>query len=166
MTRKDLRGSITLIFFALVTSLLYNHLSPFGIALFGQWEPSKGVVSAIARTGSINASIEIVAIETIRKIVQEKTRTVIDVRPREIYDQGHLPSSLSFPLLDFDEAVPGILQSIPRQSALLVYCSSFECSDSHTFSERLINMKYENVKVFSGGFRQWQEMDYEIEKTE
>ena len=151
-------------FFALITSFFYNHLSPFGIALFGQWEPSKGVITAIARTEPLNASIEIVAIETIRKIVQKKTRTVIDVRPREIYDQGHLPSSLSFPLMDFDDEVPKLLKSIPRQSALLVYCSSFECTDSHTFSERLINLNYENVKIFSGGFRQWQEMGYEIEK--
>ena len=68
--------------------------------------------------------------------------------------------------MEFDQKIIQILDSINRQSALLIYCSSVECTDSHTFAQRLTNLGYDNVKVFSGGFRQWQEKGYEIKKNE
>lgn len=166
VTRNDLKGLVILVFFALITAFLYNQLSPFGIPLFGQWKPSKGVVSAISHTDSGNASIQINNPDLVYQIVQKKERIILDVRPREIYNQGHLPHALSFPLEEFDEIVPQIFSSIERQAALLVYCSSVECTDSHTFATLLRNLRYSNVKIFSGGFRQWQEKGYEIEKNE
>lgn len=165
MARKDVKGIFVLFVIALISAFLYNHLSPSGIALLGQWEPSQGVVTANSKIDSVNASIEINAIKTIEKIVQEQKSIIIDVRSRDTYDEGHLPNALSFPLVEFDERVSDILRIIKRESPVLVYCSSIECSDSHTFAERLILLKYANVNVFSGGFRQWQEMGYEIEKT-
>jgi rhodanese-related sulfurtransferase len=163
---KDIKGSVILVFFALATAFLYNSFSPFGIPLKGQWETGQGVVSANSENDSVNASIEINSPQMILDIVQKKQRIIIDVRPREAYDQGHLPSALSFPLMEFDQGIGQILESINRQTPLLIYCSSFECTDSHTFAQQLIGLKYENVRVFSGGFRQWQEKEYEIEKNE
>ncbi|MCD4722660.1 MAG: rhodanese-like domain-containing protein [Desulfobacula sp.] len=166
MTPKDIKGIFLLFVFALTTAFFYNWFSPFGIALLGQWETSKGVVTAISKTDSVTASIEINNPMIIKQIVQKKEKIILDVRPREIYDQGHLPYALSFPLMDFDDSVGQLLSSINRQSAILVYCSSFECTDSHMVAQRLKNLRFIDVKVFSGGFRQWQEMGYEIEKNE
>ena len=166
MALKDTKGVFFLLFFALVTAFFYNHVSPFGIPVLGQWEPSKGVVSAKSNTDSVNTSIEINNIDSIKQIVQKKEKIILDVRPREIYNQGHLPTALSFPLMDFDQNIGQILSSINRQAELLVYCSSIECTDSHTFATRLKNLRYDNIQVFSGGFRQWQEMGYKIEKNE
>ena len=166
MTRKDIKGFFLLFFFALTTAFFFNWFSPYGIALFGQWETTKGVVTAISKTDSVTASLEINNPVHIKQIVQKKEKIILDVRPLDIYNQGHLPSALSFPLMDFDDSVGHLLSSINRQAAILVYCASFECTDSHTFAQRLKNLRFIDVKVFSGGFRQWQEMGYEIEKNE
>ena len=72
MIQKDLKGTFLLLFFALVTAFFYNHFSPFGIALFGQWQTSNGVVNAISKTDSVNASIEINNPEIIKQIIQKK----------------------------------------------------------------------------------------------
>ncbi len=166
MTQKDIKGLFLLLFFALTTAFFFNWFSPNGIALFGQWETSKGVVNAISKTDSVTASIEINNPVRINQIVPKKKKIILDVRPRNNYNQGHLPSALSFPLKDFDDSVGHLLSSINRQAAILVYCASFECTDSHTFAQRLKNLRFSDVKVFSGGFRQWQKMGYEIEKNE
>ena len=166
MTRKDLTGSLFLIFGALLTAFTYNYFSPSGIALFGQWEASNGVVSAISKTCPVNGSIEIINPDIIWRIVQKKERIILDVRPREIYNQGHLPHALCFPLMAFDDDLPQLLSLINRSSPVMVYCSSFACTDSHEFADRLKNLMYTDVKVFPGGFRLWQEKGYEIEKNE
>jgi len=164
--KKEIRGSFFLLAFALLTAFLYNHFAPNGIALFGQWETSKGVVTANSKTESINSSIEINNPEIVKQIIEDKKGIILDVRPREVYDQGHLPTSLNYPLIEFDEMVPKILGSMKRSNSIIVYCASFECTDSHTFAEQLIALQYSDVKVFSGGFRQWQEKGYEISKNE
>lgn len=166
MSGKDLKGIFFLLFFSLIIAFSYNHFSACGLALSGRWEPSKGVVSARSKTDDVNAAIQINNPEIIQQIVQDKKRIVLDVRPRELYNQGHLPGALSFPLMEFDQKIIQILDSISRQSALLVYCSSVKCTDSHIVAQRLISLGYDNVKVFSGGFGQWQEKGYEIEKYE
>lgn len=166
MTPKDIKGIFLLLFFAVTTAFFFNWFSPDGIALFGQWETGRGVVNAISKTESVMASLEINNPVRVKQIVLEKQRIILDVRPRDSYDQGHLPSALSFPLVEFDDNIGHLLSSINRQASILVYCASFECTDSHTFSQRLKNLRFSDVKVFSGGFRQWQEMGYEIEKNE
>jgi hypothetical protein len=45
MRLKDLKGVVILLFFALITAFFYNHFSPFGIPLWGQWSPSKENIS-------------------------------------------------------------------------------------------------------------------------
>lgn len=166
MTPKDLKGVVILVFFAVSAAFFYNGVSPFGIALQGQWETSKGTVRALSKNDTVDATIEIILPEQMLDMVQDKTQHILDVRPREIYDQGHLPHAISFPLMEFDEKISHFLSTMDRQSAILVYCSSFECTDSHTVAQRLTHMGYTNIKVFSGGFRLWQDMGYDIEKNE
>ncbi|WP_457553121.1 rhodanese-like domain-containing protein [Desulfobacula sp.] len=166
MTRKDLKGMFFLFSFSLIIAFIYNYFSPSGLALFGQWEPSKGVVTANSKIEDVNASIQINNPKIIQEIVQGKKRIILDVRPREIYNQGHLPFALSFPIKEFDQKIVSMLNSINMHSALLVYCASVYCMDSHTVAQRLKSLGYDNIKLFSGGFRQWQEAGYEIEKNE
>jgi rhodanese-related sulfurtransferase len=166
MTRTDIKGVFILSFFAVVTAFMFNNLSPSSIALFGQWDVQKGVISANSKTNHINNSLEILDPELVLKIIQSKQRVIFDVRPPEIYDKGHIPSARSFPLTQFDENVPRMFSIINQPDPVLVYCSSAQCTDSHTFAEYLLGMGYTDVKVFSGGFAQWQEQGYEIEKNE
>jgi len=166
MTLKEIKGFFFLLFFALTTAFTYNHFSPFGIALFGQWQTSNGVVNAISKTDSVNVSIEINHPEIIKQIVQSRKRIVLDARPGEFYEEGHLPGALSFPLIDFDDVIGKLLKITDQHSPILIYCSGFECTDSHNFAANLKNMGFIDVKVYSGGFEQWQELGYEIEKNE
>jgi rhodanese-related sulfurtransferase len=165
MTRKDVTGIFLLVSFALVTAFFYHFFLSPGMALQGQWDPTKGVVTAVPNRDA-DGAMEIMNSDIVRQMVQKKDHIVLDVRPREIYDQGHLPHAVSFPLMEFDEVLPRFLTSTQRASAILVYCASIECTDSHTVAGRLKNLGYASVKVFSGGFRQWQEKGYEIEKNE
>ncbi|WP_300458451.1 rhodanese-like domain-containing protein [Desulfobacula sp.] len=165
MTRKDVTGIFLLVSFALVTAFFYHSFLSPGMALQGQWDPDQGVVKAVP-TRDADSSMEILNPDVVRQMVQKKEWIILDVRPGEIYDQGHLPHAVSFPLMAFDEALPQFLTSTQRSSDILVYCASIECTDSHTVAGRLKNLGYTSVKVFSGGFRQWQEKGYEIEKNE
>lgn len=163
--RKDIRGAILLFIICTAMALIFNQLSPHGIALVGQWDKSTGnVVNAVAKDRVIDSGIEINHPVKARRIVLEKKRVVLDARISQDYEKGHLPGAISFPLADFDENLPEFLKKYSRSTPILAYCSSIECMDSHTLAERLSQLKYTDIKVFSGGYRLWLEMGYEIEK--
>lgn len=161
-----IKGCIILVFFSLVTAFVFNDLSPYGIALLGQWDPQKGVVSANSKKSIINNSIEIHSSKQVLEMIRTKKRLIIDVRSKDTFVQGHIPTALSFPLDEFDEGVQKMTARINRRDPVLLYCSSVHCTDSHTFADYLANIGYKDIKIFSGGFMQWQEEGYEIETNE
>jgi len=166
MLKKQIKGAVFLFIFAVATAFGFNYFSPFGIAFLGQWQKSEGVVNAVSKTTAIDSGIEINNPEAVKQIIEKKQRIVIDVRPYDFFELGHLPGALSFPLNEFDAVIAKLLKITNQQSPILVYCSGFECTDSHSFAANLKQLKFEDVKVYSGGFTQWQEMGYEIEKNE
>jgi rhodanese-related sulfurtransferase len=161
---KDIKHALILFFLAVCLSFIYNHISESGIAVFGQWNPDKGVVSALPQSGGIDISIEINNPETVKIIVEKRQRLILDVRPLDFYEMGHLPGALSFPLENFKTGIRQLKEIADLHRPILVYCSGFDCSASHIFAEKLQKLNYTDVKVYSGGFAQWQEMGYEIEK--
>ncbi len=166
MIKNDYAPIFFLLAISVFLAFFYNYLSPSGIALFGQWEKSKGVVSPNAKNEVIDNSIEISDPDLMKKIVEKKDNIILDVRNKDSYDEGHIPGALSFPLHEFDNVIEKLLELTTPVSSLVVYCSSIECSDSHTFAQQLNDMGFSNFKVYAGGYREWEEMGYEIENNE
>lgn len=158
-------GVLTLLILSLVLSLGVNHFSPSGIAWRGQWDRSKGVLGAKSKQDA-SLGIEINNPLAVQQMIQRREVVLLDVRSRKRYDKGHLPGAFSFPLTDFDEALPRLLTLLKKDAAILVYCSGVECSDSHTFASQLLALRFTRVQVYAGGFLEWQEMGFEIEKND
>ncbi len=163
MIKKDFAGLIILLTFAIILSMVYNYFSPNGIAHFGQWEKQNGVISANAKNDFINPSIEINDLELVKQIVKNQERTILDVRSRQEFVHGHLPGAHSFPLEEFDDVIDALFELVKPDSPILVYCSSVECAQSHTFATMLKDLGFTDVKVYAQGFLQWLDNELEIE---
>ncbi len=166
MSRADLKGVLFLCLLSVATAAAYNQFSPNGIAWIGQWDASKGVTRATSKADDATASIEIHDIEIVSKIIETDSRLVIDARSTESFHRSRLPGAVSYPAERMDELIQDILMTIPPDQPILVYCSSIECTDAHTMAQQLIIMNYSDVKIFSGGFRAWEEAGQKIEKNE
>ncbi len=163
MVVKHLPGALLLLFSALVIAVAVNRVSPKGIEWVGQWDRGKGVVTARSKSGPVLAEAEVHNPLKVLKMVQSRSRILIDVRLKDIYDMGHLPGALSFPLHEFDQRKEEFFQKIKPHDPVLVYCSGVTCTDSHTFAARLRGLGFTNVKVYAGGFQEWEEMGFDIE---
>ena len=160
---KNMMKVMLLLVFSLGLSLAVNALSPRGIALLGQWDTELGVVSALAKDDTVHGDLEIKDPMEARRIVTQKEMVVLDVRPAFVYDEGHLPGAHSFPLDEFDQRLGQLLSLVKKDTPILVYCSGFQCMDSHDFASRLLDLQFSRVRVYGGGFTQWEEMGFEIE---
>ena len=163
MTIKDIKGCLVILALALGLGFGVNAVSPQGIALFGQWDREAGTLMAGAMQEPAVRAEEINNPLKVRKMLASGGIFLIDVRRADLYAQGHIPGAESFPLYEFDAVIGRFRDRIKPQDPVLVYCSGVACVDSHTFAERLIQMGYTRVTVYSGGFSEWEEIGFDVE---
>src|SRR5687767_11488548 len=75
----------------------------------------------------------------------------VDVRPRDEWDEGHLPGAVHLPRNNLESRVEALIPDKGR--ALVVYCASGSRSAFATKS--LHELGYENAINLAGGFADW-----------
>ena len=91
---------------------------------------------------------------------------ILDARPEIFYRLGHIPSAVSLPRDDFDkhyQALQSTLQS-HRNQPFVVYCSNFHCPDSQIVAATLQKLGYQHVRLFRGGWDDWEAVNLPEEK--
>lgn len=85
-----------------------------------------------------------------RIFLLDKDTVIVDVREREEYEAGHIPSSISIPLAEISQSD---LSFLNEDKKLIVYCTSGIRSAK---AARLLRKKgVKGVVDFSGGIRVW-----------
>lgn len=95
--------------------------------------------------------------EYAKKIMDSNKKiTILDVRTKEEYDNGHIKGAILMPYNEISKNISKIVSD--KYSIILVYCRSG--SRSAVASAKLVELGYTNVMDF-GGISTWK---YEIEK--
>lgn len=162
IVKQDILGCFFLIGICVILSFGINAISPNGIALKGQWDRGQGVLMAGANKSHAVDVMQTNNPLTVKRLVESGKAIVLDVRWPEIYEIGHIPGALNFPLAYFEEEKKKLLSQISREDEILVYCSGVTCHDSHTFATRLVKMGFTHVTVYAGGFAEWEEMGFDV----
>ena len=84
---------------------------------------------------------------------------LIDVRPREEYQAGHLPGAISIPLRELEPRVG----EIPRDKAIVVYCRGPYCIYADEAIELLAAQGW-NATRLEEGVVEWQQYGFALER--
>lgn len=84
-------------------------------------------VEAARRTYLGDDGGEPVTRDQLQELVKAANVLVLDVRPREEYDAGHVPGALSIPL----DELAGRLEEIPDDGQVVAYCRGAYCVLAH-----------------------------------
>ena len=137
-----------------VFGVLFNAVSPRGIDLLGPVPHRQA--EGIGELGLKEAWA----------LHKESAGVFVDARSAEEFRAGHIPGALLLPLDDFDEAVSSWTDLIPLETLLITYCAGAGCDSSWDVAELLKEEGYLRVKVFFGGWEQWKDAGYPVEKEE
>lgn len=163
VTRHDIKGIVILLMVSLCSAFAFNFWSNEGIAFLGQWDKSRGVVFPKEKNTVVDSHREINNLDTMARFVKDRACTIVDVRTKVQFDQGHLPGAVSVPMADYDQMIGDFFVNYPPGLCLIVYCSGRECHDSHRFADRLETLGYTDLRVFSGGFPEWEQGGLTVE---
>ncbi|AMD01792.1 ArsR/SmtB family transcription factor [Halomonas chromatireducens] len=75
---------------------------------------------------------------------------LLDVRPEEEYEAGHLPEAINIPL----EQLEDMLGKLPKDREIVAYCRGPYCVLSHEAVQRLRQLGY-RVRRFEEGYPEW-----------
>jgi rhodanese-related sulfurtransferase len=91
------------------------------------------------------------------KTLRGQGAVLVDARPSDVYALGHIAGARSLPMLDLDVAFAGFRGHVDREQTIITYCSGYGCQDSFDLAMHLIIEGYLDVRIYEGGFPEWQE---------
>jgi len=86
---------------------------------------------------------------------------LLDTRPIEAYEIGHIPDAESFPLSEMTTLES--VEALPKDKLIVVYCQSASCPMSHSAAVKLKSFGF-NVKDYHGGIQEWTEKGVTVEQ--
>ncbi len=61
--------------------------------------------------------------DEVRRLVQEEGAQLVDVLPREEYEEEHLPGAIDIPLKELDRET---IARLNRDASVIVYCHDYQ----------------------------------------
>jgi rhodanese-related sulfurtransferase len=160
---KTIKEMIILAGISVALALTVNFLSPKGIALFGQWDTSKGVITANPVGPEEWRPEEISNVARAKEIFDNGNVTFVDARSQDDYKDGHIPGAVSLPLGQFDKQIESFLNQNSPDTRIVTYCSGRTCEDSHNLARLLSDVGFTHVSVFIDGLPGWEAQGFAIE---
>ena len=160
---KTVWECIQIVLVSVVCALPFNTFSSRGIALVGQWDTARGVISAGSKENAVVHELEIDDIRMAKDLFDKELAVFVDARPWDTYLEGHIQNAEALPLDSIEERIDRLLMKYPFSTHLVTYCSGRECEDSHLLAQLLLDIGYSHVNVFIDGYPLWEESGYPVE---
>lgn len=95
--------------------------------------------------------VETISRDELVKRLRRNDVVLVDVRPAEEFDAGHIEGALSIPLDEFDER----LAELPADSEIVAYCRGAFCAYAHE-AVRTLGRRGRSARRLEGGWPEWQ----------
>ena len=80
----------------------------------------------------------------------------IDSRNAEAFKAGHIAGAVNIPFEEKSDMSLLAGLSIPKEKTLVLYCDGSECQSSVGLSRYLYEQGFADIRVFFGGWKEWQ----------
>ncbi len=87
----------------------------------------------------------------------------IDAREPADYQNAHIKNAINIPFDHFDE-YKHLLNNIDKEKIIVTYCAGTDCDLSVLLGNMLFEVGYKKVYIFFGGWNEWLEANYPVEK--
>ncbi len=89
----------------------------------------------------------------------------LDARLEGDYKAGHIPKALNLPFEEFEQYYPETEPLLSRGENIITYCDGTECEASLFLARILKERGFKNLKIFFGGWTEWNKAGLPVEKS-
>lgn len=151
---KTVARSVLVVIGACLAGLTINAFSPRGLSLARDYSPPPPPSPS---------SQEIIPIQEFLRVYRTPAVVLLDARDPALYEAGHIPGAVSLPLTLDEEQFQDCLPFLTGRT-IVTYCSGARCTDSTTLADRFRERGFANVRIFHGGWEEWNGHGLPVEK--
>ena len=159
--------TLVIIFLGSAIGLVYNAFSPGGITLKGSWSSKitsdSVVVPYSYKEGSDSPAI---SLDYAQMKFQSARIIFLDARLPGDFKAGHIRGAINLPYEEFEEHATEVLPKLNENEEIIAYCDGTECESSLLLARELQELGYKNIKVFFGGWAEWEKAGLSAETGE
>ena len=171
MFARALRQALLIVAVSGMLGIISNALAPWGIP----WIARPRVLAAAPdslllkanglRRGSGPDSLPVplsITLAQAKMLFDRGQAVFVDARPPYEYVEAHIPGALNIPWEEI-EYYAAEVESLPRDSTIVVYCAGESCDLSIHLGDHLAELGFGHVRVFFGGWLEWTDAGYPVE---
>lgn len=103
-------------------------------------------------------SLEPISIDELAERVENENITLIDVRPKEEYQSGHIPKAVSLTVAD----IKAKKYRLPKNKKIVAYCRGEYCVMAAE-AAKVLNAEGYKVTIMKDDINHWREMGFPVE---
>ena len=96
------------------------------------------------------------------RLATQPQPVLVEALPRKYFADWHLPQARHLPHDQVRELAAAVLPD--PHAAIVVYCASDTCQNSHIAARLLEQLGYTDVAVYAGGKKDWSEAGLQVER--
>jgi len=117
-----------------------------------------------AKVEDATARLTRITLDEASAAFMDESALFIDARERDLYDIGHIPGAINVPWEEIQYENSMIAELVPPGFELITYCDGSDCDASVLLAGVLVEKGFENVRVFFGGWVEWEDAAYPVEE--
>ena len=137
----------------------FNQFRDSRLPLFEDWSIEARLIS------SSGERLDITLVEA-KKLFLQEAAIIVDARPNDDYEKGHIRGARSLPWHDVDQRFMEVTKDISVDTPIITYCDGETCELSHNLANFLLELGFNNVRILVNGWTKWQNADLPIEKED
>lgn len=155
--------AVGIVIFAAFVGIIYNSLSPQRITLKGSWSRKVVQDSLVVPYSYQQNDPPAVSLDYAMMKFQSQGTIFVDARYPEDDNSGHIKGAINFPYEQFEQYSSKVLPKLSFDKEIITYCDGTECETSLLLARELRDKGYKNLKIFFGGWSEWQKAELPIE---
>ncbi|MCJ7582415.1 MAG: rhodanese-like domain-containing protein [Candidatus Aminicenantes bacterium] len=101
-------------------------------------------------------SISFIMLPEAEELFSMNESLFVDSRNAEAFKAGHIAGAVNIPYEETNDPILLDEFLIPKEKTLVVYCDGSECQSSVGLSRLLHEQEFTDIRVFFGGWKEWQ----------
>jgi rhodanese-related sulfurtransferase len=130
-------------------ALADSFIRPIPPDLLARSATTRPAGSAPASSRSVDTSA---AVEALVAAYNDGSALFVDARPAAEFRAAHLAGAFHLPFEAFLAGRPAVLDFLPTDFPLIVYCGGGDCDASHQVERMLRTFGYQQVEIFEPGW--------------
>jgi rhodanese-related sulfurtransferase len=111
----------------------------------------------------VDPAPEISTAELARRLESGTPPVLAEILGPAYFASGHLPGAINLPLEGFAALAQRALPD--KGAAIVVYCASATCANSHIAQQKLLALGYRDVRAYKGGKAAWRDAGFPLERA-